>query len=66
MLKEMKKYWEMGYKFVRCDDLGEGVEDDWEEVVYDYETCEEDNYIDFSFEVEEEEKTVYYRVTCDE
>ncbi len=66
MLKEMKKYWEMGYKFVRYDDFGEEIEDDWEEVVYDYETCEEDDYMDFSFEVKEEEKTVYYRMTCDE
>ena len=66
MLEMMKEFWEMGYKFVGCDDYGTHEEDDWEEVVYDYETCEEDDYMDFSFEVKEEEKTVYYRVTCDE
>ena len=59
MKKEMRKYWEVGYKFVVGSYYGDSELEEWEEVEEEIEVVEEDEWLELEITIDDEKKTVY-------
>lgn len=66
MLDMLRRLFEDGYQFVEDSYYDSCEVSDFEEVVEAYEECEEDDYLYFQYEIDEEQRVVSFIVQNEE
>lgn len=66
MMEMLREMFEQGYRFVQYSYYGQCEVEDFEEVEDAYLECEEDEWLTFEYEVDEEHHEVHFQVEDEE